>query len=191
MTSSYQNSVPGELTASVSAVTEPGTTTAWTPIEGHENGRMGGRTSRFLLAMGVTLFLFVVYTGLLPHNVSSLRGSEVSLLQQPPLADAAPADMPEPDYNGEGRYDWQKCKASNDPDCWKNEGDRVGGYWHNFGLRMMSFWENFRKTIHDFFAGGGDTTHEAVKEETVKTEKKHHNKKKDVPETTVNATVTP
>lgn len=188
--SSYQNSIPGQLSATVSAETEP---TTWGVIDDHENLRSkSGRMGRFVLTMAVALLLFVAYMGLLPENGAALRGSssnsEAALL---PLADAAPADMPQPDYNGEGRYDWQKCKASNDPDCWKNEGERVGGYWHNFGLRMQTFWSNFRKSIHDFFAGTSATTNEAVEEETVETEKKHHKKKDDVDSAAVNTTVAP
>jgi len=41
-----------------------------------------------------------------------------------------------------GEYDWKKCKESSDPDCWKKEGERVGGFWSNFGSKMKSYWAN-------------------------------------------------
>jgi len=124
----------------------------------------------------------------------TIRGQEVAMLQQTSSlrmsADAKPpvdtSGEPQPDYNGEGRYDWQKCKESNDPDCWKNEGERVDSYWHNFGLRMKTFWMNFRKTIHDFFAGGkksSQDTGETEVETTKKAKKKHHKKTSTVADT--------
>jgi hypothetical protein len=102
------------------------------------------------------------------------------------------SNMPRPDFNGEGRYDWQKCKASNDPDCWKNEGERVGSYWHNFGLSVKTFWINLRQRIHDFFVKNNAITddEESPQEGTSTTKKtKHSNKKTTIaPET---GTVTP
>jgi len=55
-----------------------------------------------------------------------------------------------PDWNDEkGRYDWQKCKDSKDPNCWKEEGERVHGFWSDFNNRMKNWW-------HGLFGGGGD-----------------------------------
>ena len=59
-----------------------------------------------------------------------------------------------PDYNGEGKYDWQKCQDSSDPDCWKNEGERVGSYWDNFGQRTGAYWTSFGDAIKNFFTFG-------------------------------------
>ena len=181
-TSSYQNSAPAELVT-------------LEPIEDYDSKRKG---RRFVLILGVAMALFVALVGSSSSSSDhgSLRaGNEVAMLQQQhsssaSLADAARADVnpaadqPQPDYNGEGRYDWQKCKASNDPDCWKNEGERVGSYWENFGQRMKAFWTSFRQSIHDFFVGkeaaaddGGEETATTSEKKTSK--KKHKSKEKE------------
>lgn len=224
-TVSYQNSFPGQMTTTVltGRATNPKCEEP-SIMEDYDdenrrstNKKNGGRSFVKLVVGAVALFFFVnAYSVGGGSKNAMLRGgsSEISLLQLP-LADAAsPSDMqqqqqPEADYNGEGRYDWQKCKASNDPDCWKNEGERVGGYWHNFGLRMQTFWKNFGSSIHNFFAGSGNSSSSkssgdgsgrgsgidgVVEEETIETEKKHHHHKttqQDVPAAAVNATVAP
>mmetsp|Transcript_21311 Transcript_21311/g.43776 ORF Transcript_21311/g.43776 Transcript_21311/m.43776 type:complete len:165 (-) Transcript_21311:2166-2660(-) len=64
-----------------------------------------------------------------------------------------PEDAPKPDLDkGAGGYDWQKCKDSDDPDCWKNEGERVHSYWHDFGQKMKSFWSNFGERMRSFWS---------------------------------------
>mmetsp|Transcript_21309 Transcript_21309/g.43767 ORF Transcript_21309/g.43767 Transcript_21309/m.43767 type:complete len:162 (-) Transcript_21309:541-1026(-) len=49
---------------------------------------------------------------------------------------------PQPDLD-KGRYDWQKCMDSDDPDCWENEGERVHSYWHDFRKKVKAFWKTF------------------------------------------------
>ena len=62
-----------------------------------------------------------------------------------------PEDAPQPDLD-KGRYDWQKCKESDDPDCWKKEGDRVDSYWHDFRQKMKTFWSNFGRRMRSFWS---------------------------------------
>ncbi|CAB9502476.1 expressed unknown protein [Seminavis robusta] len=98
-----------------------------------------------------------------------------------------------PDWNDEkGRYNWQKCLESDDPDCWEDEGDRVHNFWQDFGLRMKTYWQNFRASIRNFFHGGdkgaqsgaeageiadsGDTTESHPLEEHHKNHTKDHKK---------------
>lgn len=82
-----------------------------------------------------------------------------------------------PDYNNpEGQYDWKKCKESNDPDCWKKEGERVGGFWKNFGHRMKSWWKNL------FGGNKEDATEEKTAEEAPKEKKKTSKKEPKVAE---------
>ena len=205
---SYQNSLPGQLYHDEGMrVIHQGTNASATGNR---------RIFRSVATVGVAFLLFVAFLGRVPDNGNTVRAggferNEAALLQQQQPASSTLAlaevasgkapvdtsDMPQPDYNGEGRYDWQKCKDSNDPDCWKNEGERVGGYWHNFGQRTKTFWMNFRKRIHNFF--GGKNKDEATDEEevdAVTTKKKKHKKKDDTPaaaaaETGVNAMVAP
>jgi hypothetical protein len=152
---------------------------------------MRSRVLRSVLTLSVAMALFVVFMGSSsPSAHGGLRaGNEVAMLAQQQrtsslLTAAAQADVnpaanqPQPDYNGEGRYDWQKCKASNDPDCWKNEGERVGSYWENFGQRMKTFWMNFRQTMHDFFVGKKATDDTAEATATTTTAEKKTSKKK-------------
>mmetsp|Transcript_25078 Transcript_25078/g.57617 ORF Transcript_25078/g.57617 Transcript_25078/m.57617 type:complete len:159 (-) Transcript_25078:118-594(-) len=99
---------------------------------------------------------------------------------QPPSFDAS-NNAPQPDYNGEGHYDWQKCQQSNDPDCWKQEGERVHSYWKDFGHRMKTFWKSFGHAIRDFFAGKEKAAEEddtTTTTTTATTKKKHYKKKK-------------
>lgn len=42
------------------------------------------------------------------------------------------AAVPDDSDSNEGRYDWQKCKNSSDPDCWSEEATRVSDYWKHF-----------------------------------------------------------
>jgi hypothetical protein len=191
MTNSYQNSVPGQISSERTAVqlAEP---TSWETIQ--DQGDHSKRIGRLMLTVGVALLLFVVWVGSFHGTAATtLRGGdEVAVLQRydASLDNIDNKNMPQPDYNGEGRYDWQKCQDSSDPECWKKEGERVGGYWHNFGLRMKTFWQNFRQSIHDFFAGPSAPANEQVEELTAETEKKHH--KSDNNENVKdNATVTP
>lgn len=138
------------------------------PIEDFENSNSYNKRSRILrsiLGLAVAFALFVVVLGSSPPAAanSALRGGSQMDMLGAAQADAdsgggyditnPAANAPKPDYNGEGRYDWQKCKASNDPNCWKNEGERVGGYWENFGQRMKSYWMGFRHWLHDLFVG--------------------------------------
>jgi hypothetical protein len=185
MTNSYQNSVPGEISSNRASAELAN----WESIH-HRSKRIG----RVMLTVGVALLLFVVYVGSFRGiTATTLRGGDQVAMLQMSVVGTDNSDyknMPEPDYNGEGRYDWQKCQASNDPDCWKKEGERVGGYWHNFGLRMKTFWQNFRQSIHDFFAGTSAPATKQVEEETTETEKKHH-KKGDVASSKDNVTVAP
>jgi len=51
-----------------------------------------------------------------------------------------------------GEYDWKKCQGSSDPDCWKKEGERVGGFWSNFGSKMRSYWSDFGQRTRDYWA---------------------------------------
>jgi hypothetical protein len=176
---SYQNSVPGSQSDSKQASPEIGK---------HQQGRSG---IQFGAAVGLALLLFVALLNASSTSGYSgaMRGSqlqEATLLQQPAAVGKPPidtSDEPNPDYNGEGRYDWQKCKQSNDPDCWKNEGTRVGSYWQDFGLRMKTFWTNFRQRMHEMFTGKDEST--AAEETTTKPpeetitnppKKKHHEK---------------
>jgi len=97
----------------------------------------------------------------------------------------------------EGEYDWQKCKDSDDPDCWKKEGERVGGYWENFGKKMRSFWSGFGQRMHDMWShktteeestGGSNTTTVAEPEEVPAAAEKAQNTTAAVTTTTDEAT---
>ena len=177
MIGSYQNSAPGQLHdngVESGAATENQTFHAATSRQ---------RFFRSVVLVATVFLLAMAFMGSPINESGAIRGSsqQVSLLQSAEASAHPPKtkDMPKPDYDGEGRYDWQKCKASNDPDCWKNEGDRVGSYWSNFRLRMKTFWMNFRGSMHNFFAGeseeapgvaaddGSTKTKEAVSNVTV------------------------
>lgn len=116
-----------------------------------------------ILGLVVAFAVIAVVMGSPPSANNALRGDIQMEVFQAVQADAGSggsyditdpaADQPQPDYNGEGRYNWQKCKDSDDPNCWKNEGERVGGYWKNFGQRMKTYWMGFRQKMHDLFAG--------------------------------------
>jgi len=134
--------------------------------------RRRNRTLRSLASVGV-LFLMAIASVSFATTSSSynqtamLRGSsgaEVSLSYSS-KNDKAPweggENAPQADWSGEGRYDWQKCQKSNDPDCWANEGKRVGSYWQNFGLRMKAFWKSFGENIKNFFTFGGGSAEES------------------------------
>jgi hypothetical protein len=187
---SYQNSIPGQVLHNI----HDGDIVVDDNVVNNHNNNKKWRLFRSVFPVSILFIAAMVFMGSPVDHVAFRTASneEVSLLQgsgsfvaSKAQADAQPpvvpnyADQPQPDYNGEGRYDWQKCKTSNDPDCWKNEGERVGGYWHNFGLRMKTFWMNFRTAIKDFFTGskGASNTDAspAVEEETsVKKSKKKH-----------------
>jgi hypothetical protein len=186
---SYQNSIPGQLS---------GEGTDLITIDEYVGTKRSssGRIVRAVMTLGAVLLVFAAVMGSYPIKSNALRGgelNEVALLQQSASSTMMssdvvnPADMPQPDYNGEGKYDWEKCMSSKDPDCWKQEGERVGSFWQNFGLRMKTFWLNFRQSIHDFFTGKKE---EVVQEKTTETKKKH-SKKKAATESAANATVAP
>lgn len=123
MTSSYQHSVPGQHDLDLASADENDPLFAnQVTNQRHyiaKNKRLVG-----VLILGVVMVLALVNSG-------SNTPSSTSLLQSDSM----------PDYNDkQGQYDWQKCKESNDPDCWKNEGKRVGNWWSNFGQRMKAWW---------------------------------------------------
>lgn len=106
----------------------------------------GGRRPRSTLALKLgaavmlAIFLLAVVTSSGGEGAGSLRAAGM-------VAKADGPAKPEYDYkkdlsSKEGEYDWQKCKESTDPDCWKNEGKRVGSFWKSFGEKMHSFWES-------------------------------------------------
>jgi hypothetical protein len=43
----------------------------------------------------------------------------------------------------EGRYDWQKFQEIKDPNCWKEEGDRVSSFWFIFCAKVKEHWIAF------------------------------------------------
>jgi hypothetical protein len=174
---SYQNSIPGSQSDNKQAAPESG------------KNQHGRSIVRLGAAVGLALlFVVALLNGSSASGYSgSMRGSqlqEAALLQQPAKVVSADAgdtsDKPKPDYNGEGRYDWQKCEQSDDQDCWKNEGTRVGSYWQNFGLRMKTFWTNFGQRMHGLFAGKDKSTtteDSTTTEEATMPPKKKHKKK--------------
>ena len=83
----------------------------------------------------------------------------------------SPPDAPTPDWNGEGRYDWQKCQSSDDPDCWKNEGKRVHSYWKDFGQKMKTAWSNFQNRMRSFFSKPEEVTVESTSDEPTESSK--------------------
>lgn len=91
-----------------------------------------------------------------------------------PNASLLEADsMPDPS-DKQGQYDWKKCKESGDPNCWKEEGERVGNWWHNFGQRMKSHWANlFGKKDN---VAEETTTENAAVETTEEPKAKKHKK---------------
>ena len=137
------------------------------PIENYYHDNSNSSDNKRYRVLTSILWLVVVFSIIavvkeLPvPSSNALRGGIQMEMLQAAQADASSegsitdpaADQPQPDYNGEGRYNWQKCKDSNDPNCWKNEGERVGGYWKNFGQRMKMYWMGFRQKMHDLFAG--------------------------------------
>lgn len=80
-----------------------------------------------ILWLVVAFSIIAVVKELPVPSSNALRGGIQMEMLQAAQADASSegsiidpaADQPQPDYNGEGRYNWQKCKDSNDPNCWK------------------------------------------------------------------------
>jgi hypothetical protein len=136
MTTSYQNSYPGQLNISAAEDAEE--------TVDYEYQYQQKRARRQQLLVVATLLL-VTYLAVGGGTASSgLRMNPTALRQDI-------GDVPKPDYNGEGRYDWQKCKESKDPDCWKEEGKRVGSYWESFRDRIKGFFQRLfgKKTVEE------------------------------------------
>jgi hypothetical protein len=157
--SSYQHSFPGQhLNVDLASADEND------PLYSSESRRPATWKNKRVVAITILGVLLMAFVALVSpsHQATALMESDAS----------GP-----PDYNSkEGQYDWQKCKESNDPDCWKKEGERVGHWWEGFGQKMKSWWSNL-------FGGGGkgksektttSTTEEpaAVEEKTTKPKKK-------------------
>ena len=178
MSSSYQHSAPTTTTADADMIFRQ----QW-----ERDSRARRRNSLFLAGLLLVLGYLAITAGYGPaaREQSTLRGStavdqDMSVEElwgshhstsssssgsdddEPPLA---PKDVPEPDWKGEGRYDWQKCKDSSDSDCWKQEGERVHSYWKDFGTKMKNAWKSFREHVHDLFAGKKQDEEPAVVEE--------------------------
>lgn len=129
---SYQHSHPGNLQIDWASADENDPLYANSTITASSR-RLSKRT-RLVAIMVLGLAAVLVLAGM--HNSSPISDSQMTLVQ-------SSDNEKMPNYNSkEGQYDWQKCKESNDPDCWKNEGKRVGGFWKNFRQRMKSFWKN-------------------------------------------------
>ena len=146
MTSSYQHSYPGLL----NITTAGDISDANLFYETWEQGRRNRRYNSLLLvgAMMVLSYLALTSGGASSSTTSTnMRGSPTAMeLLSSFHTSSSPEDAPTPDYSGEGRYDWQKCKDSKDPDCWKDEGVRVHSYWRDF-------WQGFREKMHNLFSG--------------------------------------
>ena len=120
---SYQHSLPGQqLNIEMASADEND------PLYSNEQPRPAFHTKRRLMA--VMAFGIVMLFATMTLN-SHGNAPTTALLEADSMPDA---------NNPEGQYDWKKCKESNDPDCWKKEGERVGGFWHNFGLKWKAFW---------------------------------------------------
>ena len=66
-----------------------------------------------------------------------------------------PPEPKQPHYTKakkEAPYNWQKCKDSNDTDCWKQEGERVHTVWKNFGQKMKTYWTNFGQRMRTYWS---------------------------------------
>jgi hypothetical protein len=161
---SYQHSHPGNLQIDLASADENDPLYASSTT----GSRRLSKSMRLVAILVLGLAAILVLAGM--NNPEA--DSQMTLLQS---SDKDTSGMP--DYNSkEGQYDWQKCKESNDPDCWKNEGKRVGGFWKNFGQRMKSFWQNlFGKKEED------TTTMDTTTPATEKVKKTKERKEKEEP----------
>jgi hypothetical protein len=82
-----------------------------------------------------------------------------AVAEGPPAPETSPTPKPPkppkpepPAISDQGTYDWQKCKESKDPDCWKNEGKRVDSYWTSFGKTMHDYWKGFGKAMANYWS---------------------------------------
>ena len=116
------------------------------------------RRPSWKLKLAVVMVLGVLFVAALAAFDRSDSIPEQPLLmkatktKEPEQPSTQPMEPERPQSTSEGDYDWKKCKESSDPNCWKNEGERVGGYWQNFGQKMKawgqamhSFWANLFK----------------------------------------------
>jgi len=123
MTSSFQHSHPGHhLHVEMASADENDPLFAWKERRRHP--AFNKKRLMAVMAFGVVLVVAAVIMG---------GSSSPALLEADSMPDSS---------NPEGQYDWKKCKESNDPDCWKKEGERVGGFWKDFRMKMKGWWAN-------------------------------------------------
>lgn len=83
---------------------------------------------------------------------------EPAAIPEPPPVPATPQPEKSPKVappaidETQGTYDWQKCKESKDPNCWKTEGKRVDSYWTGFGKAMHNYWKGFGKGVAHYWS---------------------------------------